>query len=177
MSPREFVGKISKGDFRLQGNKLLCVRLGPMNAQRQDHREGNTAPANRGYWAFPWPHQDAFFYYHKWEEFLPKRLRDEAMEAAHDRDKDEWEKLCAEREQKMRDIQKREKLSTFWCGGPFYSHILPNGQPGNWHLWQSPTDWAREARKHLWTNVRVGERLMKVPYAADHLELFIPIGR
>ena len=64
----------------------------------------------------------------------------------------------------------------------FYSHISFKGvlnSSQKWYKWDSVSDWAKIANKHLisfhrdtWKNEK-GE-LYKLKYTKDHLEIFIP---
>lgn len=161
--------EIKKGAIRL-------VRLGPANAQRQTHRDGNTAPVSRGVWAFPYGHNDAFFYCHKWSALLPKRLQSKAI--MEETNPDARAALCEERDAAMKKIQARVRLTDWWHTGPFYSRIRRPGNPvANWHLWENASDWAKLAGKQIWTYNRWNSNgpLVKNSYSKDHFEIFAPM--
>lgn len=85
-------------------HKLTFHRFGPVNGQVQKHREGNTAPARRGYWAFPtwvpYKRSDHMYYaFHNMTQRYPKVARKEYREALYDQgleppeyDTQGWEK-------------------------------------------------------------------------------------
>lgn len=150
------------------------VRLGPVNAQRQTHRENHLPPVSRGMWAFPFPFHDAFFYFHRWEKRLPKHLSSAAITA--ETDKARAEALWDEREAALAKCRKTFRPSKFWHGGPFYSHMARDGtcELGNWFLWDSAKEWVAVARKQILSWQRDGDNLFQVSYSADHLEVFIP---
>lgn len=120
-------------------------------------------------WAFPYGHDDSFFYFHRWEALLPKRLQSQNIVNAEE---------SQERREKLREIQKRVRLKSWWHEGHFYSRITPKGQPpASWYLWNNPKEWAQLAGKKLWTWMRYTPEapLEKVPVSRDHLEIFIPL--
>lgn len=53
---------------------LKFQRLGPIEFGKQDRWEN--APESKGLWAFPYPHFDLFFAYHKYVDAAPKIFRD-----------------------------------------------------------------------------------------------------
>jgi hypothetical protein len=175
------------GSFRVREGKLLLVRLGPVNGQVQTHRKGNTAPARRGVWAFPHPFHDAFFYWHKWERLLPKRLNlpypgEDATPEERDRWRDAMDAVAEERSARLKEIVRENPLSRFWCDRPFYSHIAPREDmtPAAWHLWDNARDWVAAARKHIWCRDgwerADGSRAVgRFRYSLDHMELFVPL--
>jgi len=59
--------QLRKGFLRLQ-------RLGPVKFTEQSRWAGR-APEAKGLWAFPYPHFDIFFAYHKYTDLAPKELR------------------------------------------------------------------------------------------------------
>lgn len=161
--------------IQVRKGAIHLSRLGPANAQRQTHKEGNTAPVSRGLWAFPYGHDDPFFYFHKWEQKLPKRLKDKAILTAP---KEAHENILKERDEAMREIRNRYRLTSWWHTGPFYSRIRPQCQPiASWYLWENPREWAKIAGKQIWMWHRnhVEQPLYKVSYCKDHLEIFVPM--
>lgn len=72
----KFSGK-KEGHFVIgKDNSLLCVRIGSANAIRQSG--GGHAPVKRGFWVFPFGHEDAFFYGFRIKNEMPKKFRDES---------------------------------------------------------------------------------------------------
>lgn len=63
--PKRF--EFRKGFMRFQ-------RLGPIKFGEQS-RWSVRAPEGNGLWAFPYPHYDAFFAYHRYMDILPKELK------------------------------------------------------------------------------------------------------
>lgn len=59
--------EVRKGFLRLQ-------RLGPVKFGEQS-RWSLRAPESNGLWAFPYPHFDAFYAYHRYMDILPKDLK------------------------------------------------------------------------------------------------------
>ena len=169
-------------EFTIRGNKMLFWRLGNMNSNKQTHKEGSVAPEGRGIWCFPYPHYDYFFCFHQWEKHLPKKfLREDKIGVKHsnypdfDKMTDEeaqayWEEYYIE----LAKVKKRIKSTTFWYGGEFYSRISQYGEIGDWFWWDSVRDWAKVARKHIYTSERWDGKLYHFPYAKDHFEIFIP---
>lgn len=161
-------------DFSLKAGRLLMVRLGPVNAQKQTHRETHLPPVSRGMWAFPYPFHDAFFYFHRWEKRLTKRLSSAAI--ATETDQVIADALWKERDAALAKCRKEFRPSKFWHGGPFYSHLSRDGSCdlAAWFLWSSAKDWVSVASKQLFSWQRDGDNLFQVPYSVDHLEIFVP---
>jgi len=163
--------------FTFKNNKLLCWRLGPINAQKQLHysKDVETAagkghhkpPVSRGMWAFPYPHYDYFFCFHQWKKHLPKKFQDDTIE----RSDEEWK----EYERTLKEIQKRFKPSQFYAD-KFYSHIFPNGNTdyNSWYYWDSVRDWAKIAQKTIVCYNGWDESYFVSRYSKDHLEIFVP---
>jgi hypothetical protein len=187
------------GSFRVRGDTILLYRVGPANAQRQNHnrrpmdmvtgkpREWDAAcgdyadyvrrtPERRGIWAFPFPFHDAFFYHHVWRRQLPKRMREGAVDWRA-LSPDEAEARCAATERKLRDIRNSNPRKLIWHAGPFWSHVRPVGQVGDrtWWRYENPRDFVEAARGGLWSwypDSRGG--VFKTSYSKDHLEIFVP---
>jgi hypothetical protein len=162
------------------------MRFGPVNARKQHHNSGPRdlvtgkrisdgkvperfhTPVSRGYWAFPFPFHDAFFYSHVYRRDLPKKFRDNI----------EWsEDTLKEYQEKIRASVKRNKAKYIWHDGRFYSRIKPSYDLTDrpWYLYNNSREWVDAARKHLWCWNRWGsEQVWKCNYSKDHLELFIP---
>lgn len=165
------------GIFTFKNDALLCWRLGPINAIRQKHYSKDVTvnglggshkpPASRGIWAFPYPHYDLFFCWHRWESLLPKRFQKDGLEHSPEY----WQ----EREKRLKEIRRNNRPSTFYANG-FYSHIFPNGRTPyeEWFYWESARDWAEEAKKHIISIEKWNEQIFKCSYTQDHLELFVP---
>lgn len=145
-----------------------------MNAQKQVHREGNVAPVPRGIWAFPYPHHDPFFYWHRWEQLLPKKYKN----LGRIEDDELRNQLIEERAIKLLEIQKRNRPKRFWYKGPFYS-LIPHTSchSHTWYLWENAGDWVKAAGKHIWQYHRTGIQLHKLKYSKDHLQIFVPMQK
>lgn len=165
--------------FTFQDDKLLCWRLGPMNAQKQKHYHNDIPslagagthkpPVSRGIWAFPYPHYDLFFCWHQWEKHLPKKYQ---RISEMDLTEKEWE----DREELLKKIRKIFRPSIFYTDN-FYSHIFPNGKTdySDWYFWENPRDWAKIAQGKLFTFYRYDDdKLTKIGFSKDHLEIFVP---
>ena len=161
--------------FTFKNNKLLCWRLGPMSSQKQLHygkdvvtiagQGDHKPPESRGIWAFPYPHYDYFFCFHQWEKHLPKKYLEE-------RTLTEFEAI--ERDQLLKEIQKKYKPSLFYADG-FYSHIFPYKVDYNsWFYWDSVRDWANVAKKEIVCYIDFGGGFFANDYSKDHLEIFVP---
>lgn len=136
--------------FTFKNNKLLCWRLGPVNAIKQKHYSKDMPslagtgthkpPISRGIWAFPYPHSD-------------------------------W----IEREKLLKDIRKKYKPSTFYTD-KFYSHIFPDGRVdcGTWYYWDNVRDWAKIAQKTLVCYQKWDDKVFKMNYSKDRMEIFVP---
>lgn len=186
------------GSFRVRDGRILLFRVGPANARRQTHNRcsrdmvtgerkewdpdrGDYAdylrrtPEPRGFWAFPYPFQDAFFYSHVWRRELPKALRDGAFEWDNATE-EECEAHSLARETKLREIKRLLRPKLIWHGGPFYARVRPRGMVGErpWWLYESPRDYVESARGELWTWARDRASVWKCDYGADHLEIFVP---
>jgi hypothetical protein len=81
--------EFKKGFLRLQ-------RLGPIKFAEQS-RWANRAPESFGLWAFPYPHFDIFYAYHKFGDLAPKSFRERRPTEAkwYTKDWDEDEPLDA----------------------------------------------------------------------------------
>lgn len=197
---RPFSGKTKERSgfvFDKEG-RILLVRLGPMNAQTQTHMnqpETNQPPVSRGMWAFPFGHVDPWFYNFKYQEFLPKRLRQEEIDRAYP-----WVDVLAlpisQREAGKAQMAEREKLlverqakldhfinhppnnyrpKQFWHKGGLWSRL--SHHPGEkstrgWYYWDNPKDWARAAKKSL-VGYAGDDRKQLMRFSKDHLEIFV----
>jgi hypothetical protein len=163
--------------FTFKDDKLLCWRLGPINAGKQAHfsKDVESAagagthkpPTSRGIWAFPYPHYDLFFCFHQWKKHLPKKYQDDSIERT--------EEDFAEIDRLIKEIKRKFPPSTFWTDA-FYSHIFPNGRTdyNDWFYWNSVRDWAKVANKLLISYQRWNDDLFTCRYSKDHLEIFVP---
>lgn len=166
--------------FFLEKNRLVCWRLGNGNSVKQRHFNKmitiNTLggehkpPVSRGVWAFPYPFYDYFFAYHQWVSKLPKEYREFT---GNENLKEAW---WNERELKLNEIQKKFRPIKFLADS-FYSHISEHGKSNysEWYYWDSPKDWINVAKKHLITWERGSDKLYKIDYTKDHLEIFVVI--
>lgn len=164
--------------FRYRGGKLLFQRRGHLNPVRQDQGYfAGRAPAPKGIWAFPFPAGDIDFYsWHKWDEVVPKHLRDDILDALCDElyncpdeeeralHRTELDALRAERERWIsRQGPHVLPLRKFWYGGELYARISCPGavRHGDWYL-LSVEQFVTAARRLPPSN------------SGDHLEVFIP---
>lgn len=180
--------------MQFRGGKLRCQRLGTINPVRQ---VGNLkAPCARGIWAFPFGHFDMYFAYHKYEEVLPRHLRQDELRALFDRQDDltagELAALdeLAERRWQERDAWIRRHgraqmpLRDFWYAGEVYGHIQRDGTalgPSEW-VRMTVAEWHKAARRSMaspwgfglgrWDDGRGRQGLTRL--CSDHLELFLP---
>jgi hypothetical protein len=163
--------------FTFKDDKLLCWRLGPMNATKQKHFNKTVEvnglgghhkpPTSRGIWAFPYPHYDLFFCWHRWESLLPKRFKRDDQE--HD------ETWWNERELALKNIVNNNHPTTFYVSG-FYSHIFPeHSDYNNWYYWENARDWAKVAQRYMVLYYYDKDNgLYKMNYAKDDFEIFVP---
>lgn len=66
--------------FELRKGFLKFQRLGPVKFGEQS-RWSVRAPRSEGLWAFPYPHFDPFFAYHRYRDLLPKDFRSDYPKA------------------------------------------------------------------------------------------------
>lgn len=165
----------NRGSFRLKQGKMLFIRFGSANAQRQLHarrpidmatlesREWDVEekgayedyhhrpPCNRGIWAFPYPLHDAFFYYHVFRRDLPKKFKDGFRPDLKEMEDEEREAYFAEETKLIERERRAKRARMIWWEGPIFSRIQPHPampeQP--WYLYDSPTEWFEVARKHV----------------------------
>jgi hypothetical protein len=172
--------------FTIAGGKMLYWRLGNMNSNKQTHwgiPMCRQPPTKRGIWCFPYPHYDLFFCWHQWEQHLPRKFRQVGAigvtgTAPFDYEHasiEERQAYDTERERLIKKIRHEFRPTTFWYRGEFYSHVSKNNETNEsaWFLWDNATEWARVARKHLYSTKRIGEHLYHRKCAVDILEIFI----
>lgn len=163
---------------RCLGSRVLFQRHGSLNfVDQRRGTMGERAPERHGLWAFPWPHHDFFYSWHKWQEVLPKHLNDDAFRALmhgyRDADREEQaalgEKLAELREEAVewkRQHRSILPLHEFWYEGELYAHFDPRGEPTAVDVW------------YLMTAKRLAEIVEAQHKLWDHgLEVFIPRGR
>lgn len=177
------------GKFVLRDGKLLCLRYGPANAQKQLHRKGNTAPVHRGIWVFPYPFRDMFFQSMAMTARMPKetRLSNDDYCKLTEEAQDLIEKVNQESyRHAMKVIEKPKKI---WWGGPIWSHLAPPYQAqevDGWFYYKNPTEWVEEAKKHMinyykdWNGgfgkcAIVRSQGDGMHLSLDHMELFLPM--
>ncbi len=133
---------------------LLFNRVGPANAQKQLHRQGNRAPVNRGVWAFPWPLNDYFFSIHKGKSFLKKGTYEESGVPT-------------------KIVKTHLKTKQIWWNRPFYSRLAPDDKmmAADWYLWDDFREFITKAERSrfLWS-----PKYGRSKYSIDHLEVFLP---
>jgi hypothetical protein len=186
------------GSFRVKKGAILLYRIGPANGQVQTHNresrdmrtgekkewtedEGyetyiRRAPTRKGYWTFPYPLHEVFFYAHVWERHMPKKFK-RGVTDTESMSQEELEAYLAEYHEKYRAVRRLIKPKLIWHNGPFYSHIKPKDFVGeqNWYLYTSGREWVDSARSHLKTWYRdVDNKVYPMTYSKDHLEIFVP---
>lgn len=184
------------GSFRVVGGRLMLFRVGPANGQAQRHNSaprdavtgervewpedrgeyrdyGRIAPASRGFWAFPYPFHDAYFYHHVWMRHLPKNLRSGSCPEDSVQSNIWW----GEHSKALKRIRRTFRPRIIMHEGPFWSHIRPDtaGPDKVWYQYDNAREWVQKARKSLW-RWNPGDNNMppwKIDYSVDHLEIFV----
>ena len=81
-SPERNLSRLGASRLVVRAGAILCQRRGAITPQDQGQGPfSGRAPEGRGVWAFPFPYNDDFFNWHKWDEILPKHLTTEAIKA------------------------------------------------------------------------------------------------
>lgn len=172
-----------KTDFVFKNGAMLMQRVGPINAQKQSHDTGYTAPIRRGMWAFPFPAMDLFFVSHRYEPLIPvkyrlqsiNKLQDENIKANKPVNDGIPEELWIGREEYISKVKNKMRPKTFWWKGPIYSRIAPKGFGGSdWYLWTDLKAWAKLANASMVVG-KVDNEKRTMTYSVDHLELFLPL--
>jgi hypothetical protein len=181
--PERDLTRLGASRLVARGGALLCQRRGPLTPQDQTvGRYGGRAPEKRGIWAFPFPYNDDFFNWHKWDEVVPKRLTTAAIEAVVLAEEDlplektTTEALWAEREAWLKQHVDIMPLRRFWWQGDVWARLdrqgevlhaqTAKGSTMGWEL-MNIDEYMRAARKAepygRWTH--------------DHMEIFLAPGR
>jgi hypothetical protein len=148
--------------WRYEQGRILLVRLGALSDQKQTHRTGNIAPANRGVWAFPYPHFDIFFAWHNIEKSMPKRLQRENP-PAEEASAEEWSDWHHQRDEWA--DKHAPKPKRFWYSGDIYARF---DLQGNIHY----DSWTKMTTAQFYRlQNKVAPRVREL---GDHLEVFIP---
>lgn len=201
--------KSNIGSFKVRNNALLLLRTGSANGQVQKHKgkpvdlNGNKIedpdeleswrksirrpPVRRGFFAFPYPFSDEFYFYHIYRRNLPKifeqegkaisqlydeydNMTPEDLRALEELNTEHYEKV----EAKLDEIKRRLKPKKIWYKGTFYSHISPRGlidDGRSWWEYDNTREWIESARKFI--RCRMTKDIW-INYERGHLELFIP---
>lgn len=176
--------RMGKGDIEMRQGFLKFHRAGNLTFIDQSHFPH--APAKKGLWAFPYPFFDKFFVYHKYDDFMPKRLKTRNLSAI------QMSEIAEEREEWIKKHGKNFlKPKIFWYSGYLYSRMIGTGCPENidedgddeysgtaWNLMHTS-----DLYKHIksgggdrgWEFIDGEKRLIR--YSIDHLEVFIPPHR
>lgn len=205
----------NKGGFRVRNKHILLYRIGSANGQKQLHfnspvsidgkkltdpveienwKKSYRRPLTRkGIFTFPAPLDDAFYYSHHYNRFLPKYFKnhvyntnrkgygpftpDYPSQELDDYIQKEIDIFYEEKEKKYKEIIKREKKKLIWYSGKFYSHICPKNLINDGRVWweyNNVAEWVDSARKYLnfyyWDNGFQG----KFKTDKGDFELFIP---
>lgn len=172
-----------KGDIEMRQGYLKFHRVGNLTFIDQSHFPH--APAQKGLWAFPFPFFDESYVYHKYNDYLPKRLKENDETVIFG--SDQWE----EREQWIQEHgAKILKPKKFWYSGYLYSRLEGTGHPDGIDM-----DGDDELAGTLWTFMHTNEFYKKMKtgtdrgweiyngkkiltrYTVSHLEVFIPPNR
>lgn len=202
----------NRGSFKTSKGSILLLRVGSANGIVQKHKskplniDGSKIedpddieiwkksvrrpPERRGFFAFPYPFDDAFYYYHQYEKLLPKIYQRKSLEQNWNKtDEDfatveEWynfvearDAFFEERNKELKKVISRHKQKKIWYKGHFYSHICPKNQVDDGRVWwryENVNDWVKAARSKLWCYTNWGSGCFKINYDIGHLELFIP---
>lgn len=182
-TPERDLTRLGASRLVSRSGALLCQRRGDLTPQDQTiGRYGGRAPERRGIWAFPFPYNDDFFNWHKWDEVVPKRLTTKAIEAVVLAEEDlpdaqsTTAALWAEREAWLKNHGHILPVRRFWWQGDIWSRLARNGEviftkgdKGIAMSWELLTldEYVRAARKAepygRWTH--------------DHMEIFLAAGR
>lgn len=151
-------------------------RLGSIEFGKQDRWA--RAPRSRGLWAFPYPHFDQFFTYHKYMDLVPKHLRDDAENVSYE-EQAEWVKKVGRKVLPIRE---------FWYKGDVFTHFTPSGDIGDTGIFEAgSTHWSvMDATKYAgFIRSSGGNKaffryndgpLERVRASIDHMEVFIAPG-
>lgn len=202
----------NKGFFKVKEKKILLYRVGPANGQIQQHfykpvnvlgnkleneddienwkKSIRRPPTRKGIFTFPAPLDDAFYYGHHYDRFLPKKLSNSnpyylcklygpfrsnyEKHALQDVIYPIRDKFFELRSQKYKEIYQREKRKYIWHSGEFYSHICPKNYIDDERVWwkyDNVSEWVESARKHLFVYDRF---FGKVDVDIGFFEIFVP---
>lgn len=180
-SPERNLSRLGASRLVVRAGAILCQRRGAITPQDQGQGPfSGRAPEGRGVWAFPFPYNDDFFNWHKWDEILPKHLTTEAIKAvflAEEHLSDEQSTTTALWAARDAWIKKHGGLlpvRRFWWEGDVWARFDrrgttlfgPGGQGLGWELLNCE-EYLRAARH-------------AEPYRSwsrDHMEIFLALGR
>lgn len=168
-----------KGGVEIRQGYLKFHRAGNLKFIDQSH--WTHAPAPKGLWAFPYPFFDEGYICHKYNDHVPKHLREKE---GYSLSLDEWE----EREKWVIEHGlKILKPKKFWYSGYLYSRMSGMGQPHgideNGDDEDAYVSWSFMHTSQLYKLLKSGgdrgweihdNQKKIVRYSVDHLEVFIP---
>lgn len=171
--------------LQVRRGKMRFLRFGNPDPVTQDNR---AAPARRGLWAFPWPINDAFFTWHKWDEVLPKDLRmhpfgspqrnrQEFIVDLADTAFDDPDQRWDARAKWIRDVGHDVlRVTSVWWDGPVWARFdrAGNVHPGDWYSFSAPTAGYLKVLRRQLTSSHASQITCGYGYSADHLEVFLP---
>ena len=179
--PERDLSRLGASRLVARGGALLCQRRGALTPQNQDRgRYGGRAPEGRGIWAFPFPYNDDFFNWHKWDEILPKHLTSEAIKARVEAEEDlpleqtTTAALWAAQEAWIGAHGGLLPVRRFWWEGDVWARFDRRGE----------TIFSADRRQMGWElmgldeYVRAARRAEPYRYwTHDHMEIFLAPGR
>lgn len=182
--PERDLSRLVASKLKARGGALLCQRRGSLNPQDQTvGRYGGRAPERRGIWAFPFPYNDDFFNYHKWDEIITKHLTRAAIEAVVEAEEhlpDEQSTTAAlwtERDAWIDTHSGQLPVRRFWWEGDVWARFDRRGE--TIMATRAPGD-SGLSLKMGWELMTMGEYLRAArraePYGLwthDHMEIFL----
>lgn len=169
-----------KGGVEMRQGYLKFHRAGNLKFIDQSH--WSHAPAPKGLWAFPYPFFDEGYISHKYNDHVPKNLRetdDSPLSLEKWKEREKWV---------LEHGVKVLKPKKFWYKGYLYSRMAgmgnePNGIDANGEDEDAYVSWSFIHTSQLYKLMKsVSDRGWEMynsqrklaHYSVDHLEVFIP---